>query len=165
MAEVKDRPKVEEKAVLEQPKEAVRKVEQIIPARVKEASYARTHWSCTVASGTVPEDLLKPEYWSHIAVKMRPRDQVEAWSDDGTWYAEYVVRACDRSWAMLAPKMKLNFNSAEIPVEDSPYAVSHRGAHDQWSVTRKSDGAVLFKEGRTREEADAWMRQYIRTVT
>jgi len=162
MAEVKDRPKTAEKTDSEPAKE--RKIEQIIPGRVREAQYARTHWNCIVPAGTLPEDLLKPEFWAHVAVKMKPQDQVEAWSDDGTWYAEYVVRAADRNWALLAPKTKVVFTAADIPRPDEPYSVTYRGNLDQWSVVRKSDGSVLFKDGRTQDEATAWMRQYIRTV-
>ena len=54
-------------------------------------------------SFTVPEVgfILHPDFWGHIAAKLRPYDEIKVRCDDGTFYAQLLVLAGRGSASML----------------------------------------------------------------
>jgi hypothetical protein len=140
-----------------------RKVEALTHTNLKEAEFVRPVYCATIPIGTLPEDLLKPEYWAHVATHLRPWARIEARAEDGTWFAEYIVLSVDRTWARVRMLGKYNLTNNDVSlsqaekVTQSGFEVKWRGAA-KWSVIRKADSAVL-KEGMDREEADLALKQ------
>jgi hypothetical protein len=138
-----------------------RKVESLTITNLKEAEFVRPVYCATIPIGTLPDDLLKPEYWAHVATHLRPWARIEARAEDGTWFADLLVLSVDRTWARVRMLGRYNLTSQDVALTQSEqitgFEVKWRGAA-KWSVIRKADSAVL-KEGMDREEADIALKQ------
>ena len=145
------------------PPSVERKVRPMEDARFKGAEYGRELWLCTAFENTRPEDLTEPAYWAHLAMKLRPRARIEAWADDGTWLAEYVVLEAGRTWARVRMLQVYHLGTEDVAMTHaeamSPYEITFRGPHAQWSVIRKSDREVLHDAEATQEGAVEWLKQ------
>lgn len=145
------------------PKAGDRKVRQIEAPRFAGLEYGREAWLATAFADTTPQDLLEPSYWSHVSMKMRPRARVEAWADDGTWMAEYVVLDCGRNWAKLHLLAVHYLTTADVAATAadamSPYEVTYRGPHSKWSVVRKADRVVMHEGSETMMAATTWLQE------
>lgn len=134
--------------------------------RMERAEVRRTQWLVTCEERTTTEDLLSPAYWSHVASKFNSRDIIEAWAEDGSWFAECLVLACDRTWAKVHIKQLIKFTEADAP--DLPglqeFQVMWRGPHRKWSVIRASDRSVLKEDCKTSDEAQSWLAAHQRTI-
>ena len=142
-----------------------RKIEQLNPARMKEAEYERTHWVATAHANTLPEDLLSPDYWSHCAAKFKPWDKIEARADDGTWYAEYLVLEAGRNWARTTLLTKHNLTTADVALSQAAqgaYEIKYRGPHSKWSVIRRGDNEVMHEGEQTQGGAINWMNERLK---
>jgi len=63
---------------------------------LKLAETVRSVYQITATAETKPEDLVKPEYWTHVARKLRMGDRIEVMAADATWYAELRVMEVGR---------------------------------------------------------------------
>lgn len=146
--------------------EPERKVRQIEAPRFAGLEYGREAWLATAFANTTPQDLLDPSYWSHVSMKMRPRARIEAWADDGTWMAEYVVLDCGRNWAKLHLLAVHHLTTADVATSQadamSPYEVTFRGHHAKWSVIRKTDRAVMHEGSETMMAATTWLQERLK---
>ena len=126
----------------------------------------RSEYLCTAHPNTTPEDLLAPEYWAHISAQLRPRDRIEAWANDGSWMAEYVVLEAGRNWARPHLLQVYHFTSGDQAMTQadamSPYEILHRGPHCQWSVIRKVDREVMHEGEATMDGAVAWLKERLK---
>lgn len=134
--------------------------------RFKGREYMVSDYVCTAHPHTEPEDLLKPEYWAHVSTHVTPRTSIEAWGDDGTWMARYVVLEAGRNWAKLHMTEKHRLTTVDVALTQaeamSPYEITHRGPHCQWSVIRKKDNQVVHEGEATRDGAVNWLRERLK---
>jgi len=144
-----------------------RKFEVLTGSRFQEASQARNAWFITVASKTNPDDLLVPAYWAHVGTRLRVRDRIEVWAEDGSWFCELVVVDCARTWAkakFIIDPVRLDkgvtADQAGAGAAIALYDIRHRGPKG-WSVVRKSDKAVLHEDEMTRDGAEKWLAENI----
>lgn len=140
-----------------------RKVRPMEAPRFRGVEFVRNEWLCTAFEHTTPQDLLDPAYWAHLSSQMKPRDRVEAWADDGTWMAEYVVLESGRTWARLHCIAAHHFTTADQARTQadamSPYAIEFRGPHNKWSVIRKTDREVMHEGEETVRAATEWLEE------
>lgn len=144
--------------VAEQP--AARGIQQLNPARMKECEFERTCYVMTAHEETLPEDLLNPDYWSHVAEKLRPWDKIEARADDGTWYAEFIVLETSRRWAKVCLLFSVALTTKDVSLSQSAkdeYSVEFKGPMRKWSVIRKSDSAMIHEGEQTKDGAYQWL--------
>ena len=135
-------------------------------ARIKEAGYDRNLWVITTEMGVTRKDLLKPDYWSHVAMQLRPYDRIEARTDDGVYFAEYLVLASDRtfakvkelSWHSLTSK-DVALTQAEMDAKEQ-YRYSYRGANLKHSIIRTSDNQVVTEKHDSKESAMLWLKEH-----
>ncbi len=149
---------------IEQAKRAI--VRQLEAVRFKGAEYVRVIHHASPFDNTTPEDLLVPDYWAHVADRMKQYDRVEALSNDGTWWAEYMVVACGRAYAQLVLMQKLNLDPV-VPGKSNTireYVVKHRGPHSQWSVIRLSDKEVVHEGSQTESAANTWLTNHLKAM-
>jgi len=128
-----------------------------LETRIQESSYMHTTWFYTATPGTKVEDMLDVEYWRHIASKFKPYDLIEAITEDGAWYARFIIVSCDRIWAKVHVLEQHDLMAAAKDAPNSAnddYAVRWKGPIAKYAVIRKSDGAVL-KDGFT-AQIDGW---------
>ena len=149
--------------VINQP-ETKERVVQLNPTRFKGSEYERTVWVCTVEEGVDDKDLLKPDYWAHVANRMRPFDRIEVRADDGSYFAELLVVSVDRNWAKVKGLQYVSLVDESVGYEpggSKDYLVKWRGPHRKWSVLRMSDNAILKDECQTQAEAQLWLNGHL----
>lgn len=143
-----------------------RKVQPIEESRIKSGDFVRAMYMGTAFENTEPTDLLKPEYWAHYAQKLRLRDRIEMWANDGSWVADVVVLGATKNSAdvrvlrvdYLDP---INPDTANQSMLKS-YDVRYRGIHSQWSVIRIADNAVVHEGEGSRTAADTWLANHLK---
>ena len=127
----------------------------ILQNRLTQAEFSRTVWTAQPEPGVTLDDIVRPDYWAHVAKTIKKGDRIEITSPDGSWFAELLVRATTGASVQVFVMRKLDFPDSQ-PTE-LLYDVKHRGAGG-WSVIRKSDKTVMFEKGETREDAEKWIR-------
>lgn len=108
------------------------------------AQEKRNEFVAFVKNGTDPEDVLKPDFWTHIARHLGRGDIVEVCTDDLAW--EMSVRVLDRghNWANVRKRYFIEHETAEIQSElPTAYKVDWAGQTDMFRVT--FNGEVLKK--------------------
>ena len=136
-------------------------------ARLKGAAYERNHYLLRVEPGTTIENLLTPEFWSHLGQKLRPTDIVEVIPDDGSYFAILFVVANDRLWAKMHVLGYHDLTEAakDMPVTDSQnHSVEWKGGTMKFAVIRLSDGAILKSEFQTKLEGWQWLDNHLKSL-
>src|SRR3546814_19085233 len=78
----------------------IAKASRLRADRFTTAEHRRLVWVAEVEAGTTPADLEAPSYWAHVAHMLKPAlgdkrrqiNKIEAYAEDGSWYAEALVR-------------------------------------------------------------------------
>lgn len=126
------------------------------PTTLKPAEYGRTVYSHAVAQGNDYEkDVLKPEYWVHVAGMLKAGDRIEVTGHAGAYFAELYVVNVNAIGARVAElfKTEIKINAvAETDHDDPDYAIKMRGPR-KWSILRKADNSVVKEDIATREDA------------
>jgi CubicO group peptidase (beta-lactamase class C family) len=133
-----------------------RKFEPITMTNISSAEFIRNIHCATIPHGTLPEDLLKPEYWAHVSNEFKAWGRIEARAEDGTWFGEYLITEVGRTWAKVFQLSLHKLSTHDVSLSQaspSLYEVKWRGPNAKWSVVRKSDSSVM-KDGMERIEAD-----------
>lgn len=169
MAETKDKAaeKPAAKAPAETPTKPERKVQPLENGRMEEAQYRRNFLDATAHPGTLPGDLLKPEYWAYVSNRLKPWDEITVRADDGTWLAKYVVTESGRTYARVHMMEQHNLSTRDVALSATrlvigDYEVLHRGEHQKWSVVRTNDRAVVHEFEETQGGAVNWANERIK---
>lgn len=151
----------------------------LMPNRFEVWDFMRTTFVAVAEQGVTREQLLSPDYWSHVAARAKPWDKIEVLSDDGTFYGEYLVLSCGRNWLKLRELMYLSLTSNDVSQtqakaldtgvtsqnDDPEFVVKWRGPVLKWSIIRSSDRQPI-KEGFASEaDARVAMNEYSATIT
>lgn len=142
---------------------------QLQPARCKLAEFQRSVFAITPEEDMPFDALLSPHYWAHVSASFRPGCKLEIYPPEGHYYAELLVRDCGRLFAKVALILKVDLTSVvvgEHALDLSAYRASYAGINAKWCVHRVVDGKkeTMKTELGDREEAEAWIRQHVRTV-
>lgn len=147
MSEVKERPLV-----------------QIIPARCKLADAVRTTHVITVEDASHPEDFLKPEFYSLVARDFVIGGHVEIIDDQMTFFGEYLITACDSTWAKVYPLREVKLvASKEMPVL-ADFSIEYKGPHRKFCVIRLTDKVIVHEGFQDRASANIWLIGYAKTT-
>lgn len=136
--------------------------------RLKSAEYERSVLVATPGAGHTREHMLQPGYWAHVSPKLKPYDKVEVRAEDGTYFAELLVLACDRTWARMYVLNWHDLSTQDVSLTEaveasSKFEVKHTPGL-RWHVVRKSDRQIMMKDGQTKDEAATWVKEYVKTV-
>lgn len=136
----------------------------LVPNRMQAAEHGRNIWLATAESAEHPEDFLRPTFWAHVAKNLQPFDHIELRTDDGTYWAEFLVTSCEKTWAkvQLLREAKISV-SVEAPI-DPEYKAEWKGPHRKWCVLRIKDGSLVHEGLADRGAANQWLESYVRTV-
>lgn len=147
----------------EKPEEK-RELTQLVPSRRQLAESVRQTHVVTVEDAKHPEDFLSPEFWALVAKDFVIGDHIELRDDGMTYWAEYLVVACDRTWAKVHPLRQATLT----PVEEMPiskdFDVAFKGPHRKWCVIRISDKSIVHEGEQDRTSANRWLEGYAKTV-
>ncbi len=108
------------------------------------AEHMRTVYFATVEQSVTPDDILRPEFWLHVAGQLRPYDEVIVATDSCEWRMELIV--CD-TWHHGARMVEVSrTDMAGDEQEDKSVGddlkVKWRGPVNRWSVVR-AHGVIL----------------------
>lgn len=137
---------------------------KLLPARLQVADHYRSRFGVVSEEGATVDDFLRPDYWAHVANKLRRHDIIEIIPEDGSFFVELLVLNTGTGFAkvMLLREVQLE-SEADEPLP-SDIEVKWRGPHRKFSVIRKSDNEVLKDSFVERTGAEQWAREYERAV-
>jgi hypothetical protein len=144
-------------------KQATPKLRESQIARIEQR---RTTYHADVPAGVAYENLLKPEFWAHVAQKLRPGDFIFAEAEDGTFIAELYVRNAGHNWATVFEIMHHDFEElTSIGDETIPgFEIKWRGRVQKHVVVRLSDGQIMTQGLSLKQEAVAWLADYAKSL-
>lgn len=134
----------------------------LIKPQFRLAEYVRSTWSATPQAGTSPEEILKPEFWAHVAPELKAGDHIEVSPESGEWLVELLVRATGAAGIVVHPLHVHNFTAPDLP-ESKDYEVKFGGSTAKWRVIRRADRHVVVEGLPTREAAEAWLANNSKT--
>ena len=141
---------------------------QITNGRFHPAEYERDYWAITCEVGTTREDILQPHFWSHVAKKLKPYSRIEVRIDDGTFFGEYLVLQCDRTWAKVKELSFHSLTSADVSQTESEQMQGHRiewkGPQLKHCIIRNKDNAVIKEGISSKKDAQVELDSYVSVV-
>lgn len=116
---------------------------KIHPSRFKLADLVvNTH--CIVVEAGVPfEAMSEPSYWSNIASRLRPGDEIKVRTDDGAYAATLYVKDVSHQAARVIPVWHVSLSEVAALPANVDYEVEWAGPHHKFRIIRKSDRAVI----------------------
>lgn len=146
------------------------RVSQLAPGRVMLAEHAHQTFVAAPETGTPFEALLDSKYWAHYSVnpnmEMKPGDMILVKPEDGTYFAELIVRTKYRGGVVVVALRKVDLSEtvrsekAVQIAEDPEYDLKHSGPVKKWRVIRKLDKRELVSGLDTREAAEQWLAEH-----
>lgn len=129
----------------------------------------RTEHARTVHYATVdcPVDhVTQPEFWRHVADRIRPHDRIEVVHEGGEYFVELFVHDADRHTLKVSEMRRVEFD----PVDQSNsllarLRVEYKGTTKRHCLIIRNDGGVdeIVEEGhQTRKGAELAMVEYSR---
>lgn len=137
---------------------------KLSPAKLQPAEHYRTRYAAVVDDGTTVEDLQRPEFWCHVAGKLRQMDILEVLAEDGSYFAELMVLKSGVGFAKVLLLREVQLEATAPEDDDLPVVVQWKGPHRKYSVIRKSDSVILKDSFVTKGEAETHAREYAQTV-
>lgn len=137
----------------------------ILLKNVKGAEFARNIWCATVEQGTVELDILRPEYWAHIAHMLKQGDRIEVECEDLSYFAELYVKHVGKGWAQVTTLRFVNLDIVqEKPQVDPEYTVQYKGKISKWCVIRTKDKTMVHEGAESQSQAVAWMTDHMKAM-
>lgn len=129
------------------------------------AEYKRVVWYCEAVEGVTLDDVLKTEYWAHVAARLQPFNRIEVVAYDGSWMADLIVLASGRTAAKVKvlSHHELAGGFADLSSVNTTHKVLHRGPR-KWSVIRLSDNAIIKEDIANREDAERALGDYLKAL-
>jgi len=131
------------------------------PINIEEAVSARNIWQVKPEIAVKPTDLLDPDYWAHVARRMRAGDRVEAVPEDRHYFAEFFVLAASTNWAKLVLIREVTLIKDNEKTVLDGFSVAFAGAH-KWRVTRGDE--VLSKGHDDKDSASKWLAENMKDL-
>lgn len=137
---------------------------KVHPSYFFDASTRRNVWHIVVTHGVAYEALFKPEYWAHVARKMRPGDLVEALAEDGSYFAQLFVVSSAPNAAAVVELSKAELQNIDLPDVTSGFEVKWSGPVLKWTVTRITDNVRVATNLETKSAATEAMANHIKAL-
>lgn len=114
--------------------------------------------------GTTVEEVLRPEYWSHVSTRMQQFDTVEVRPPTGEWLVKLRVLNTGRNWAQMFLEHKYDLEQrSEAPVAKL-HTVEWKGPQRKHAVIRIADSQLIQDGFSSKAEAEVWLANHERTV-
>lgn len=130
--------------------------------RFSTAQHARNIHRFILPKGDTLDDALETDYWVHVAMKIGALDRIEINPDDGSFYAELLVRSNQFGMVVTAVIAHVKFDESVAERQpSSAFTIEDKGPHLKWCV--KEHDKVLISQLQTQEVAASWLRDYRKT--
>jgi len=140
----------------------------IIP-RFKDAAYERNVWQASIENGVAFDEVVKPEFWAHVAARLKPNDHIEVVAENGEYFGELLVIESGRLWAKVAVLRFVELSAAEVPAAllasaASGYKVEYKGPTLKHVVIRLSDNEIVHEGIARKADAELWVNEHLKTL-
>ena len=117
----------------------------LLPMRIDRADFARSEYFLSAPPGTTVDQVVDPDFWLHVARRLKVNDRIEIVAADGSFDMEVRVTAIDPRglWAHVRPlrvaegQFAVPEASGAYPDKDG-YTVEWGGPH-RWRIVRGND--------------------------
>lgn len=134
------------------------------PAHLSNAEHKRVVHTAYPVEGVTLEDVLKPDFWVHVAASLKVTDKIEVYPADMSWYAELVVLSTGNNHAKVFPVLFVEIGAkAGDEVADAVYEIKLRGPR-KWSAVHRENGSILFENIDTREDAMIELAKHMKSM-
>ena len=120
-----------------------------LPLKIQRGDYAISRHFLLVEPGVTPDHVVDPDFWVHVAARLRVMDRIEVVAADGSFDMELRVVAIDPRglWAQVRPLSIVEGKlavaaSGQFPDKDG-YTIEFSGVH-RWRIIRA--GEVVAKD-------------------
>jgi len=145
--------------------EEITKILPLKASRFKETVAVSNFWTIIPDEATKFEDLLVPEYWAHVAARLRTSDIISVVAEDGSYYAQLYVAVAGSKYAKVVPLFKADLESA---IEETPALVTHvvkfKGPILKHCVIRLSDKEIISQGHSAKQDAENWLRDHFKAL-
>ena len=128
--------------------------------QIQDAPVARNIHVVCPPQGTLIEDMLKSEYWAHVARQLHISDRIEAVPEDGAFFAEFYVADVGVNRASVVLLRMVNLHGEELPVLATDYCIKWKGQNLKHTIIRISDQANVKEGFASKPDAETWLREY-----
>lgn len=135
----------------------------------KLSSQVWNSYTIVMKPGQTIEDALESGFWSHVTKFIRPYDTFRLIAEDGAYVAEILATTAAGTFVKMVEMWRWERpdGSEAASIEDGPQVayVKYRGPTVRWCVLRSADHEPLKEGFHEKPDAEAWLRQYIATIT
>lgn len=127
------------------------------PTNLREADHYRNVWQITLDQSETLQSCLQPDFWQHIARRLRPLSEIIVYSHDYGWRATLLVRSATPLSARVVLLSFTDLDAAEAEgrklAPDATLTTTWKGPALKYCIVRKGDKAVV-EQGFTKTEAE-----------
>jgi hypothetical protein len=136
------------------------------PVALKEASYDRAVYQVAVDAGATFEDTIRPEFWAHVGMLLKPCDRIELIAEDFAWFGEVIVLEADRTWAKVGVLrfVELAGRSPDLEKPSPDYEVKYMGPNKKHCVIRLADKQVVQEGIALKADAERWVAEHVKAM-
>lgn len=121
------------------------------PARLSQLDYDGDRWVVRLPHGTKFEDALDENFYAHVAMTLKPWDEIVVRPEDMSYKAVLVVISAGNLWAKVAIE---RFVELKVGAVKTDLTVQWSGPHTRFRVMSGTD---VLKDGFvSKDEAIAW---------
>lgn len=146
------------------PAPAPKRIAAMPPNFLQPAENAHQRWAVVVGMDTPYENILRVEYWAHVAPKIRQGAIIEARAEDDSWYAEVYVRKVGVGGVSVREIRYHSFtDDDDLPDVPEQFKIEYRGSLKKHRVVRLSDQVEVGAGFETRADAERHARELARS--
>lgn len=128
-------------------------------ADFKLAQYAYSVWAIELKFGQTRSELLRPDFYAHIAARLKKNDRIEVLHEEGNYFAELIVVSAEKIGIKVGFLRELTFETLErSEVDSSEFYTKFRGPR-RWSILRHADHSVVEENIPTEGQATQKLRE------
>lgn len=138
-------------------------VKRLGASSLKVCGQESVEWEAKPEGRTTLAEVLAPTYWAHHARMLTTWAKIRVLPQDGTWYAELIVRKQRETETHVELLLHKHFGrdaedapSLDDEVFDAEEITIRDGGRHGWQVLRLPDRYVLVDKLDTKEQAEAW---------
>lgn len=150
---------------LEQPKEAP----AIYEYQMRLTESVVLDYFITVDPEVTRADLLRSDFWMHVANSFKPFTKLRVAAEDGSFYAELMVLSAGRNWAAVHElgyyDLHAGAKAAEKALnEPKDFEVQWKGPINKYCIVRLSDKEIIQKNIEQKEAAYLKLSEYLKVI-
>jgi hypothetical protein len=135
------------------------------PTSIREADHYRNVWHVTLDASETLQSCLQPEFWQHIARRLRPLSEIVVYSHDFAWRATLLVRSATPKSARVVMLTFSDLDAAETEgrklAPDATLTTIWKGPALKHAIIRKGDKSIVEQGFETKPEAEARLAELL----